>query len=135
MEVTRTQYHDMPSRTTGHCPLEVQLKVLQIPETSSDNTDQDDQPDISPLDEHDTTKWIAYYRTVDGILGHQPDPDLNLAMREAAAASGLRERNRREQEAATPHRDLRSMVTAIWCNKRDLHTAIDSHDPHTQQSA
>ena len=33
------------------------------------------------------------------------------------------------------HQDLRSPFNAIWRDKRDLHTAIKSHDPHTQQSA
>ena len=29
MEVARTQYHDLPSKITGHQPLEVQIKVLK----------------------------------------------------------------------------------------------------------
>ena len=32
---------------------------------------------------------MAYYRTVDCILGHQSSPDLNLSSRQAAAACGL----------------------------------------------
>ena len=76
---------------------------------------------------------MAYYRTVHRILGHQSDPDLNLAMRQAAAACGLHEGGKHEQETTIPHRDLRSMVTAIWCDKRDLHTAIGSNDTEPQK--
>ena len=75
---------------------------------------------------------MAYYRTVDRILGHQSNPHLNLPMRQAAAACGLHWGVRHEQETTTPHRDLRSMVNAMWCDKRDLHTAIQSQDTHTQ---
>ena len=134
VEVTLTSYHKLPSKATGQRPLEVQLKVLQVPPTPSDNVDQDAQPPISCPDEHDTLKWVAYYCTVDRILGHQIDPDLNLAMRQAAA-SEFHGGVHHEQETTTPHRDLRSMVNAIWCDKRDLHTVIHSHDTHTQQKA
>ena len=39
------------------------------------------------------------------------------------------------QEAATLHWDLRSIVSAISRENRDLHTAIQFHVQHTQQSA
>ena len=77
---------------------------------------------------------MLYYRTV-SILGHQTDSDLNLAMRQAGTACSLHKRSHQEQETATPQRDLRYMISAIWCDKRDLHTAIHSHDPHTQRNA
>ena len=133
VEVTRAQYHDLPSKATGHRQLEVHLKVLQVPPAPSDSIDMDAQPAINPPEERHTLKWVAYYSNVDRILGHQSEPDLNLAMRQAAAACSLHEGGKHEQETTTPHRDLRSMVTAIWCDKRDLHTAIHSHDTHTQQ--
>ena len=31
VEMTRAQYHDLPSKITGHQPLEIQIKVLQVP--------------------------------------------------------------------------------------------------------
>ena len=31
VEVTQTKYHDLPSKATGHRPVEVQVKVLQGP--------------------------------------------------------------------------------------------------------
>ena len=128
------QYYNLPSKTTGHRPLEAKLKVLQVPPTPSDNVDQDAQPSISPADEHDTSRWMAY-RSLNGILGHQTVPDLNLAVRQAAAACSLCERIHHKQETAILHRNLRSMVSAIWCEKRDPHTAIHSQEPHTQRSA
>ena len=133
MEVTRTKYHDLLSKATGHRPLEVQLKELQVPPAPSDGMDQDAQPPIRPAEEHNTLKWMAYYRTLDRILGHQSDRDLTLAMRQAAAACGLQGGGKHEQETTTQHRDLRSMVTAIWCDERDLHMAIHSPGTHTQQ--
>ena len=111
--VTPTKYHDLPSKATGHRPLEVQLKVLQVPPAFSDSMDQDVQPPIRPLEEHDTPKLMAYYSTGDHILGHQSKPDLNLDTRQAAAARGLHWGGKHEQKTKTPHRDLRSMVTAI----------------------
>ena len=89
VEVTRAQYQHLPSKAIGHRPLEAQLKVLQVPPAPSDSMDQDAQPHIRPPGEHNTPKWLAYYRSVGNILGHQSDPDLNLAMRQAAAACGL----------------------------------------------
>ena len=56
VQVTRAQYHDLPSKATGHRPLEVQLKVLQVPAAPSDSMDQDAQPPICPPEEHDTPK-------------------------------------------------------------------------------
>ena len=70
--------------------------MLQVPPAPSDSMDQDAQPSIHPPEEHDTPKWMAYYRTVDRIVGHQSDPDLNLAMRQAAAACGLHEGGKHE---------------------------------------
>ena len=133
-EVTQLQYRDMPSRTTGHRPLEVHLKVLQVYPAPSEDADQDGPP-INPPKDHDTPKWTAYYRVVDRSFGHQADPDLHLTMRQAAAACGLRKKNHHEQEAATPRRDLRSKVSAMRRDKRDRHTAIHSLDLHTQQDA
>ena len=77
VEVTWTRHHNMPSTTTGHRSLEVQLKLCQVPRTLSDDTDQDEQPPISPPHKHTTHKWMAYYRTVDRVLGQQAKPDLN----------------------------------------------------------
>ena len=135
VEVTRTQYEDLPSKATGHRPLEVQLKVLQVPPTPLDDVDQDAQPPISPPEEHNTPKWMAYYHTVDPIRGRKINPDLNLAMKQAATACGLRGGVHHEQETATPHWDLRSMVNAVWCYTRDLHTAIHSQDTHSLRHA
>ena len=109
-EVTRALYHDIPSKTIGHRPLEVQLKVLQVPPAPSDGADHVEQPPISPPHERGTPTWMAYYCTVQRILGHQADLDLNLAMRRAATACGLREKSHHQQQVATPHRDLRSWV-------------------------
>ena len=123
IEVTRAQYHDLPSKITGHRPLEIQIKVLQVPPASRDGMDHEEQPPIKPPEEHDIHKWIAYYRTVQRILGQQNETDLNLAMRQAATACGLHGQQR-TQDDATPHQDLRSLVTAIWHDKRALHTAV-----------
>ena len=89
MEVTKTKYHNLPSKATGHRPLEKQLKVLHVPTAPSDSRDQDVQPPFRPPEEHDTPKWMADYRTVDCIFGQECSPDLNLAMRQPAAACGL----------------------------------------------
>ena len=89
VEVTRAQYHDLPSKITGHRPLEIQIKVLKVPPASRDGMDHEEQPSIKPPEEHDGHKWIAYYRTVQRILGQQDETDLNLAMRQAATACGL----------------------------------------------
>ena len=64
--------------------------------------DHEEQPPIQP---HDTDRWVAYYRTVQRILGQQDKTDLNLAMRQAATACGL-SGQRRTQDDATPHQDL-----------------------------
>ena len=89
VEVTRAQHHDLPSKITGHRPLEIQIKVLEVPPPSRDGMDHEEQPPIKLPGEHDTHKWVAYYRTVQRILGHQDKADLNLAMRQAATACGL----------------------------------------------
>ena len=73
MEVTRTKYHRLPSKVTGHRPLQVQLKVLQVAPTPSDNMDQDAQPLIRPPEEYDTPKWMAYYRTCSGPHPRPPE--------------------------------------------------------------
>ena len=46
VEVARTQYHDLPSKDTGHRPLEIQIKVLQVPPASRDGMDNEEQPPI-----------------------------------------------------------------------------------------
>ena len=134
VEVTRAQYHDLPSKITGHRPLEIQIKVLQVPPASRDGMDHEEQPPIKPPEEHDTHKWIAYYRTVQRIRGQQDETDLNLAMRQAATACGLHGQHR-TQDDATRHQDLPSLVTAIWHDKRALHTAVHSHDLQAQHDA
>ena len=68
VELTRAQYHDLPSKITGHRPLEIQIKVLQVPPASRDGMGHEEQPPITPRGEHDTHKWVAYYRTVQRIL-------------------------------------------------------------------
>ena len=55
-------------------------------------------------------------------------------MRQAATACGLHRRHRTHDDA-TPHQDLRSLVTAIWHDKRPLHTAVHSHDLQAQHYA
>ena len=134
VEVTRAQYHDLPSKITGHRPHEIQIKVLQVPPASRDGMDHEEQPPIKPPGEHDTHKWVAYYRTVQRILGQQDKADLNLAMRQAATACGLNGQHR-TQDDTTPHQDLRSLVTAIRHDKRALHTAVHSHDLQAQHDA
>ena len=133
-EVTRAQYHDLPSEITGHRPLEIQIKVLQVRPASRDGMDHEEQPPIKPPGEHDTHKWVAYYRMVQRILGQQYKADLNLAMRQAATACGLNGQYR-TQDDTTPHQDLRSLITAIWHDKRALHTAVYSHDLQAQHDA
>ena len=115
VEVTRARYHDLPSKITRHHPLEVQNRVLQVPPISTADVDHDEQPPIRPPDEHDRHRWTAYHRTVQVILGQQDEKDINLAMRQAAAVCGLHGGQRYTQNRATPHQDLRSLVTAIWC--------------------
>ena len=122
LEVMGAQYHDLPSKISGHRPLEVQIKVLQVPPATTEDMDQDEQPPIRPPDEHDTHGWMVYYRGEQRILGQQDDTDLILAMRQAATACGLQGEHRYTQDNASPHQDLRSMVTAIWHDKRALHT-------------
>ena len=134
VEVARTQYHDLLSKITGHRPLEIQINVLQAPPVSRDDMDHEEQPPIRAPQEHDTHKWMAYYRTVQRILGQQDETDLNLAMRQAATACGPHGQHR-TQDDATPHQDLRSLVTAIWRHKRALHTAVHSHDLQAQHDA
>ena len=96
--------------------------------------DHEEQPPIKPPREHDTHKWVAYYRTVQRILGQQDKTDLNLAMRQAATACGLSGQHR-TQDDTTAHQDLRSLVTTIWHDKRALHTAVHSHDLQAQHDA
>ena len=90
VEVTQARYHDLRSKITGHRPWEVQTKVLQVPPSSTEDMDHDEQQPIRPPDEHDTHRWMLHYRTVQRILGQQDEADLNLAMRQAATACGLR---------------------------------------------
>ena len=89
VKVTRARYHNLPSKITVHRPLEVQIRVFQVPPASTEDMDHDEQPPIRPPDEHDTDRWMAYYRTVQRILGQQDETDLNPAMRQAAAACSL----------------------------------------------
>ena len=63
--------------------------------------DHEEQPPIRPPDEHDTHKWMAYYRTVQRILGQQDETDLNLAMRQAATACGLQGKHWFAQDGIT----------------------------------
>ena len=111
------------------------MKELQVPPASTEDIDHEEQPPFRPPDEHDTHKWMAYYRTVQRILGQQDQTDLNFAMRQAATAGGLHARHRCAQDDATPHQDLRSLVTAIWRDKRAPHTAVHSHDRQAQHAA
>ena len=132
VEGTRARYNDLPSKITGHWPLEVQIKGLQVPPASTEDMDHDEPPPIRPPDEKDTHRRMAYYRTVQRIVGQQYKADLNLAMRQAATACGLHGGHRCTQDNASPHQDLQSMVTAIWRDKQALHTAVHSHDPQAQ---
>ena len=59
VEVQRARYHDQPSQITGHRPLEVQIRVLQVPPASTEDVDHDGQPLIRPPDEHYTHSWMA----------------------------------------------------------------------------
>ena len=52
IEVTRSRYHDLLSKITGHRPLEVQIKVFQVLPASKEDMDHDEQPPITPPDEH-----------------------------------------------------------------------------------
>ena len=113
VEVARARYHDLQSKVTGHRPLEVQIKVLQVPPASTEDMDHEEQPQIRPPDEDSTQRWMAYYLTVQRILGQQDVTDLNLAMRQAATACRLHGKQRCAQVDATSHQDLRSLVTAI----------------------
>ena len=128
------QYHDLPSKMTGHRPLKIQIKVLQVPPASRDGMNHEEQPPIKPPGEHDTHKWVAYYRTVQRILGQEDKTDLNLAMRQAATACGLNGQHSR-QDDTTPHQDLQSLVTTIWHDKRAVHMAVHSHDLQAQHNA
>ena len=78
---------------------------------------------------------MAYYRTVQRILGQQDETDLNFAMQQTATACGLHGKHWCAQDDATPHQNLRSLVTAIWLDKRAVHTAVHSHDPQAQHDA
>ena len=69
VEVARARYHNLPSKITGHRPLVVQIKVLQVPPASTEDMDHGEQPPIRPLEDRDTHRWMAYYRTVQRILG------------------------------------------------------------------
>ena len=60
VEVARAQYHDLQSKITGNRPLEVLIKVLQVPPASTEDMDHDEQPPIRPPDEHDIRRWMAY---------------------------------------------------------------------------
>ena len=71
MDVTQTRYHNLPPKATVHRLLEMQFRLLQVPQTVSEDTDQEEQPSITLTDRHDTHKCMAYYRTVDGILSQQ----------------------------------------------------------------
>ena len=106
--------------------------MLPMPPACTEDMDHAEQPPIRPSDEHDTYRLIVYYCTVQRILGQQDEADLSLAMRQAATACGLHGGYLCTQDDATPHQDLRSMVTAIWHVKRSLHTAIHCHDPQAQ---
>ena len=132
VEVARARYHDLPSKVTRHWPLEVQIKVLQVPPASTEDMVHEEQPPIRQPDEHDTHRGMVYYPMVQRILGQQDETDLNLAMRQAATACGLHGRHRCAQDNATPHQDLLYLVTAIWRDKRALHTAVHSDDPQAQ---
>ena len=55
-------------------------------------------------------------------------------MRQAATACGLH-RQHRTQDDATLYQDLWSLVTAIWRDKRELHTAVHSHDLQAEHDA
>ena len=134
VEMTRAQYHDLQSKITRHRPLGIQINVLQVPPASRDGMDHEEQPPIKPPGEHDTHKWVAYYRTVQRILGQQDETDPNLAMQQAATACGLNGQHR-TQDDTTPHQDLRSLVRTIWHYKRALHTAVHSHDLQAQHDA
>ena len=80
------------------------------------------------------SKWVAYYRTVQRILGQQNKTDLNLAMGQAATACGLNGQHRTPDDT-TPHQDLRSLVTTIWHDKRAVQTAVHLHDLQAQHDA
>ena len=77
---------------------------------------------------------VAYYRTVQRILGQQNKTDLNLAIRQAATACGLSGQHRTQDEAVRDQ-DLRSLVTTIWHDKRALQTAMHSHDLQAEHDA
>ena len=61
VEVILAQYHDRPSKaTTAHRSLEIQIKVLHIPPALSGDTDQDEQPPISPPADQHTHQWVSF---------------------------------------------------------------------------
>ena len=111
------------------------MRVLQVPPASTEDVDYKEQPPIRPPDEHDTHRGTAYYRTVQRTLGQQDETALNLATQQATTACGPHQGHRYTQDSTTRHQNLRSMVTAIWRNKRELHTVIHSHDPKAQKDA
>ena len=51
-EVTRARYQDLLSNNTGHRPQDLQIKVLQVPPSSTEDMDHDEQPPIRRPDEH-----------------------------------------------------------------------------------
>ena len=111
------------------------MKVLQMPPAYMEHMDHDEQPPIRPPDKHDTPRWMAHYRRVQRILVQQNETDLNLAMQQAATACGIHGGHRCAQDDATPHQDLPSMVTAIWRDKRALHTLVHPPDAQAQHEA
>ena len=54
VEVARAQYHDLLCKITGHRPLEIQIKVPQVPPASGQDMAHEERPPIRPPDEHDT---------------------------------------------------------------------------------
>ena len=54
VEVARAQYHDLPSKITGHRHVEVQIKVLQVPPASTKNN--------HPLDHQTSTTHTNEWR-------------------------------------------------------------------------
>ena len=76
-----------------------------------------------------------YYGTMERVLQQQPKHDLSRAMRQTSVACRVQEGHQDTKDTASPNPHLRSMVRAMWQDKRDVHGAVHSHDPRTQHAA
>ena len=124
-------YHDLPSKATGHQPVEIHLQVPQMDHTARMDSHHEQPPIPSPADQH-TTRRVWYYRAVEQIITNLPQRTGNLALHQPGSAYGLHVDRLHNKDTPVPQRALLFMVRAVGKKKRHLNKASPVPRPESR---